>query len=419
MIAVGRDVVQGPMTLHATGLVYTTLLSLVPLLAFSFSVLKGFGVHNQLEPMLKQFLAPLGDQSQEITVNVIQFVDRVQVGALGALGLALLLYTVISLMQKIEGALNEIWRVQRPRPLGRKFTDFLSVLLLGPMLVFSAIGIAASVRHSPAIEKLSEIPPFGILIGTAGTLMPFVLVAATLTFIYAFIPNTRVRWWAALAGGAIAGALWIIGGWAFARFVASSGSYAAIYSAFASAVLAFIWLYYVWLILLVGAAIAFYVQNPVYATIAGSRIRISNHEKELLALGMCRAVGEAFYRGTGAPDLHTIAQRLSVPTEALEGIVQALEKAGILAHVGEDGGAYLPARPFEQVLVAEPLRIVRHAEEDDRLDRLRLARDPMLERCAGLLERGLEDAFNPMTLRDLAQGPGQAVLEADPTAART
>ena len=104
--AIGRDFITGTLPLRATSLVYTTILSIVPLLALSFSVLKSFGVHNMLEPFLKKVLAPLGEQSLTITEQVLGFVDNIKVGVLGAIGLGFLLYTVVSLIQKIEAALN-------------------------------------------------------------------------------------------------------------------------------------------------------------------------------------------------------------------------------------------------------------------------------------------------------------------------
>ena len=150
------DVVDGQLTLRAMSLVYTTLLSLVPLLAVSFSVLKGFGVHNQIEPILLNVLAPLGERGVEITRQIIEFVENVKVGVLGSLGLGLLLFTVVSLTQKIERAFNYTWRVTEHRSFVQRFSDYISVILIGPLLIFSAIGITASIcsRGVPSSESI-------------------------------------------------------------------------------------------------------------------------------------------------------------------------------------------------------------------------------------------------------------------------
>ena len=154
--ALQRDLTQGYLSLQAMSLVYTTLLSLVPLLAVSFSVLKGFGVHNQLEPLLAKALAPLGEKAVEATQAIIGFVDHMKVGVLGSVGLVILLYTVISLIQKIEQVFNYTWRVDQPRRFAQRFSQYLSVLLVGPVLFFSAVGLSASLSTSAACVTATE-----------------------------------------------------------------------------------------------------------------------------------------------------------------------------------------------------------------------------------------------------------------------
>ena len=214
-----RDLAEGQLTLRAMSLVYTTLLSLVPLLAISFSVLKGFGVHNQVEPLLLGFLEPLGDKGVEITERIVGFVDNIKVGVLGFLGFVLLFYTVISLMQKIERAFNYTWRISRERTLGQRFRDYFSVIIIGPVLVFSSLSITASIMSDQVVQALTAIEPFGTLLHLAGRLVPYLLIVAAFTFIYAFMPNTKVRLGSALVGGLVAGVLWNAAGWAFASFV--------------------------------------------------------------------------------------------------------------------------------------------------------------------------------------------------------
>ena len=152
-----REFSEGQLTLRAMGLVYTTLLSLVPLIAVSFSVLKAFGVHNQVEPFLYNFLSPLGSKGAEITRKIIGFVENIKVGVLGSIGLAMLIYTVISLIQKIEDAFNYIWKIKRPRSFARRFSDYMSVILIGPVLIFSAID-RKSTRLNSSHTDISRMP---------------------------------------------------------------------------------------------------------------------------------------------------------------------------------------------------------------------------------------------------------------------
>jgi membrane protein len=251
--AVARDLSQGQLTLRAMSLVYTTLLSVVPLLAFSFSVLKGFGVHRQIQPLLYEFLEPLGDKGAEITSQIIAFVENVRGSVLGGIGLALLVFTVISMVQKVEDTFNHIWQVQQSRSIARRFSDYLSVILVGPILMVTAMGLLATINSSAAMQAIASIEPFGSLVALISRLAPFALVVLVFAFVYAFVPNTRVRIGPALLGAAVAGAAWTLGGSLFASIVVGSTRYAAIYSSFAIAIVALIWLYLSWLILLLGA----------------------------------------------------------------------------------------------------------------------------------------------------------------------
>ena len=208
VLVLGRDLAGGQLTLRAMSLVYTTLLSIVPLLALSFSVLKAFGVSNQIEPLLLNLLEPLGEKGGEVALRITAFIENMNVGVLGALGLTLLLYTAISLMQKIEESLNFIWHIPRPRPLAERFSRYLSVLMVGPILVFSALGITATVMNIETVRDLLEIDGLGHAVRAFSALTPYALVIAAFTFVYMFLPNTRVRFGAALIG---------------ARWAASSG----------------------------------------------------------------------------------------------------------------------------------------------------------------------------------------------------
>lgn len=260
--ALVRDVVSGNLTLHAMSLVYTTLLSIVPLLALSFSVLKALGVHQRMEPFLFQFFRPMGPQGVEIAEQILGFVDNMKVGVLGSVGLALLVYTVVSLVQKIERSFNMIWRVPDMRSMAQRFSNYLSVIMVGPLLMVSAIGISATIFSSAFVQALMEIEPLGSMIVFATRFTPFMLVVGAFTFVYVFIPNTRVKLRYAFIGGLVAGISWQAAGMLFASFVAGSAKYAAIYSSFAIGIILLIWVYLNWMILLLGSSIAFYLQNP-------------------------------------------------------------------------------------------------------------------------------------------------------------
>jgi membrane protein len=363
VIVLFRDVYEGGLTLWTMSLVYTSLLSMVPLLALSFSVLKAFGVHNQIEPLLHNLLAPLGEQGDEITQRLIGFIEHMNVGVLGAVGLALLLYTVISLMQKIEESFNAIWHITQLRSLGERFSRYLSALLVGPLLVFAALGITAMALNSEIARELLSIEPLGSLVFGIGRLAPYGLVIGAFTFLYLFIPNTRVRLGPAVTAGIIGGILWQSAGWGFAAFVTSSTRYAAIYSSFAILVLFLIWLYVSWLVLLVGAAISFYLQHPEYLYAMPGEPGLSNRMRERLAVAVMHLVASHFVRGRPPWTLHQLTQRLAVPMHSVNGVLDALAEGRLVTATGDDPPAYLPARDLSEISVAEVLSTVRRAGE--------------------------------------------------------
>jgi membrane protein len=402
ILVLARDLMSGELTLRSMSLVYTTLLSIVPLLALSFSVLKAFGVHNQVEPALRQFLAPLGPQSQEVTDYIIQFVARMNVGVLGSVGFALLLYTAVSLVQKMEESFNYIWHIAEPRSMGERFSRYLSVLLVGPILVFSAIGMTAAVTNLDAVQGVLAVEPLGWLLYRVGELLPYLLVIGAFIFIYIFVPNTRVRFWPALTGGLVGGLLWQTGGWAFAKFVAASTRYSAIYSSFAILVLFMIWLYVSWLILLFGAAVAFYRQHPEYILAQAGEPRLSNRMRERLALAVMALIADSYSKGLPGWPLQRLARELHVPSHAVRMMLAALEQGEVLVRSHADPPAYLPARDLGRISVAALLRTVRCAGEDRYLNPAAIPVPVSVEDALGRLEHCLDSSLEELSVANLA-----------------
>lgn len=402
---VGADMAEGHLTLHAMGLVYTTLLALVPLLAVSFSVLKGFGVHNQIEPLLLNVLAPLGDKGVELTSRIVDFVDNMRVGVLGAVGLAFLLYTVISLVQKIERAFNHIWHVVQPRDIRERFTHYFSVILVGPLLVFAAIGITASALGSEAVRELTQAEPFGALFGFLSRLVPYLLVIIAFTFIYVFVPNTRVRLHAALAGGIVAAVLWQSAGWAFGSFVVTSTRYTAIYSSFAVLLLFMIWMYVGWLVLLIGASVAFYYQHPELLGVRRRRLELTPRASERLALLLMYLVGERHVQGEPPWTARALARRLGIPREPLAMILELLCDQGLLVRTHTNPPGYVPRRDIDRVTLKEVLDVARGRGRTRRqLSAQDLPPAPAVDRVLEEMESAVASTLADRTVGELVSG---------------
>jgi membrane protein len=344
------------------------LLSIVPLLALSFSVLKAMGVHQRMEPLLYQFFEPMGPQGIEVAERILGFVDNMKVGVLGFVGLALLVYTVISLVQKVERSFNMIWRVPEMRSMAQRFSNYLSVIMVGPLLMVSAIGVTATIFSSNAVQRFMEIEPFGSLIVLVSRFTPFFLVVGAFTFVYVFIPNTRVKLRYAFIAGLVAGISWQAAGMIFASFVAGSTKYAAIYSGFAVGIILLIWTYLNWMILLLGASLAFYMQNPG-SVAKRQNVQQAPELQERVALALMWMVAKPFSRGEPAPQQEALEYELRVPGEITRNISDKLIRAGLLSLAGRNGDQLVPGRALNLITIGGVLQTVRR-DEDRVVDRL-------------------------------------------------
>ena len=400
-----RELVSGELALYVTSLVYTTLLSIVPLLAVSFSVLKAFGVHNKIEPTLMSLLEPLGPKGVEITQHIIGFVQNVKVGVLGAVGLAFLLYTVVAMLQKIETAFNSVWHVHKLRSFSRRFSTYLTVVLIGPVLIFTAIGITASVTSNSLVQYLLSVEPLGTLYLEFSKLLPYLLVWVAFSFLYIFIPNTDVKLKPALIGGLIAAALWQTAGWVFAHFIASSGRYAAIYSSFAVVILVLIWLYVNWLIVLVGAKITFFIQNPRHMTLEQIPPALSSRMRDRVGLAIMYLIGKSHWTGEAPPGIEDLSDQLEVPLELVEKQVEALTEQGFLLATAGDPVAYVPGRDIDTIKLSDLILAIRTAGESRRVKFGESGVPGPVDKLVSELEKTIGEYLGERTLHDLLE-PG-------------
>lgn len=398
-----RELATGELNLRAMSLVFTTLLSLVPLIAVAFSVLKAFGVHNQIEPFLLNVLEPLGDKGAEITANIIGFVQNVDVRVLGSVGVAMLFYTIIALVQKIENAFNFVWRVKRPRTLARRFTDYLSVVMIGPVLVFTGLGLAATVLNHDVVQQLQSIEPFGTLVLFVTKLIPYFMIIFAFTFLYKFIPNTQVQLAPALIGASVAGVMWVTIGTLFASFVASSSNYTAIYSSFAILFFFMIWLYLAWFILLTGSQVAFYLQHPKLVRLGGQAYNLSPRLREKEGLWLMAVIARQFTLEQPALSLHDLEQETGLTSDTLQELLLSLEQGNLLVELVGDEPRYVPAQDIDSIQVATILQCLRTAEESDVMMVKRLA-EPAVEKLLQRLDESQASVLSKLSLRDLAMG---------------
>ena len=349
-----REIFNNELQLRAVSLVYTTLLSIVPLIAFSFSILQSFGVvNNQLEPILQNFLAPLGQQGIQISEKILEFVGNMKVGVLGTIGLLTLLYTVFSMIKKIDDSINVIWKVHRGRGILQRLTNYISLTILGPILMFVILGLTATLASNTIVDKLSHYKTFGALIIIWGTILPYLLISLIFTIIYLIVPNTKVKIWPAIIGGVIAGIFWQISSQLFAKGVASSTKYFAIYSSLAIVILFMIWQYISWLIVLIGAQISYCAQKIDHSGINLKSSDISSKLKERISLSVMYLIGENFSSGKSNLSLEQIVDLTDMPYEFVYSSIKDLKLKNLITESADSPTTYLPAKDLELISLEE------------------------------------------------------------------
>jgi membrane protein len=352
-----RDLAGGKLNLHAIGLVYASVLATIPLLAFSFGVLAGFHAQGVLEPLVHDFFGPMGSAADELTARVMEFANKVRGGLVGSVGLALLIWTLISTMKKIEDGFNFVWHVDVPRNFGRRVAEYLALLIIGPVLLAAVVGLSRLAADSEPVRALSELPLMARVVAMTLSLAPYLIASGLLTLIYMVVPNTNVRIGPALAGGISAGILWAAIGRFFTLFVLYSSRLTVVYAGFAIIIATLVWTYFNWIILLIGAQVSFYAQNPGYLRVGLREPRLSCADTERLALGIMFLTAERYRGGGERVTIALLAARLGYPGIAVARMCKTLEASGFLAAAADD--SLLPGRDIAQIPVVAILMVAR------------------------------------------------------------
>jgi len=350
------------------------------------------------------------EEPQQLRVaieQVMEFVEKTDVKQLGALGFLVVIYAVIRLLGGIEAALNLIWSVDRPRRVIRKLTDYLGIVILGPVAAVVAIFAksALSTGDSAVLVYLRDDLGLGDLIVWFEGVLPILSMLIVFTLVYQVMPNTRVKVRSSLVGGLVAAVLWTVMLELFVKAQVGVSSYNQLYASFAAFPIFLMWLWFSWLVVLAGAEVGYADQHArAYRrqALAESGNQAWYEYNVLRALG--RIVG-AFGRGVHPPALVDLVDDLGVPEAELERGLGRLASCGLLVRIGDgEEIAFGLARPAEEVSVHDALEMLRGVADDGLEDE---------DDAASLdarLRRAYRDAVRaggaPHTLAELAASEG-------------
>ena len=346
---------------RAVTLTYYSLFAIVPIAALLFGIAKGFDIEN----MLKEVLLEKFSTHQELMQLVYQFADttlkQASGGVVAGAGIIVLIWTVVSLASNVENAFNSVWSLPQHRNLLRKFSDYVTVILLTPILlvVLSSAGMVANNllklmgEHLPVFAGITTF-----VLDTALMLIPFALSSLLFTLIYYLIPNTRVKWRSALFAGLFTGIAYQLFQNAFIYLQKSIYSYNRIYGSFAALPLFLIWLQWSWQIVLFGAEVGFVAQKLHTGLFDKTRSQdVSPRIRRIGEIALAAVIYRNFEKGLGASSFSELAERTELSAIALHEELSVLLEAGIILKAADSTEAcYLPALPPEKTTVLDCCR---------------------------------------------------------------
>jgi len=335
--------------LRASSLTFYSLISIVPVAAMVFGIAKGFGFEKRLErQLLEQFQA-----HEDVITRVITFahslLTNTKGGVLAGVGIVLFFWAVIKVLGNIEASFNDIWGIQQQRSLGRKFSDYLSVMLLCPVLLIlsSSLTVFITSQVTLIMDKIALLGIFSPLISFVLKVLPYVIVWVLFSFLYTFMPNTKVNFRSGIIAGIISGTIYQIVQFCYITFQLVAAKYNAIYGSFAALPLFLIWLQLSWMIVLFGAELSFAYQNVDTYEFEPDSLKISSSFKRLLSLQITHLLVSNFAVGESPLTATQISHRLEMPIRLVHQILYELTACGIVSDTQTEEykkPGYQPAR---------------------------------------------------------------------------
>jgi membrane protein len=401
---VGKGFREDDLFLHASALTFSFLMSLVPLLAIIFALLKGLGAGEEASQRLMHSIEGMPTQFQAFMTQILDIVSRTNVAALGWVGVIVLLVTVVQVLSAVEVSFNKVWGIPTSRPLIRRVTNYISVTVVVPVLIMSAFTITASLSSERINEMLGLAAP---LYRALLRLTPIVAVWIAFFFLFIFMPNTQVRRRSA-AGSALATAiLWVLWQKLYILLQANLAKGNAIYGTFASVPVFLMWLYTCWVIVLLGAELAFALQN--HETYHMERIagRADVRSRMALAISTVLQAARSFTEGHAPFNALAFAHDRLVPVRLVHEILGMLMAGGYMAEIGDETGQYVLVRAPERITVREIINtVLREGSSRESLGLNRL--DAAVEKTIRELEGAIDETTGTRTFKDLLDAEAKA-----------
>lgn len=338
ILLAARGFTQDRVRLRATSLTFYTLLSIIPMVAIAFAIAKGFGLDTELERELTKEFASQQEVLSWIMTNAREALQVTKGVYLAGVGVIILLWSVMQLLDHIENSFNHIWQIKQSRPWTRKFTDYLAIMLIAPLFlilassttVFISTNLATFIKEAPVLEFFKPFLSFLF------RLAPYFIMWMVLTLAYIVLPNTKVKFGSALLAGIVAGTLVQVVQWIYIDLQFGITRLNAIYGSFAAIPLFIVWIQTTWLIVLLGAELSFANQNVLRYEFESDALNISNNQKKILTILIMHSLVRNFREGMEPPGAETVASNLKIPVRIANEILHELGEAGLISTIMAD-----------------------------------------------------------------------------------
>ena len=335
-----RGFTHNKVQLRASALTYYTLLSVIPVAAIAFGIAKGFGLDSNLEKLITKELSTQQEVLNWLLVNARNALDDTRGGYIAGIGMIILFYAVMSMLNRIESSFNHIWQIRTPRPWYRKFTDYLTIMLIAPIFIILSSSITLFI--STELDKYMETAPilefFKPVISSLLKLAPYILTWVSLTILFIVMPNTKVNFFPAFISAIIAGTILQILQYFYIDLQFGITKLSAIYGSFAAVPLFILWIQSTWIIVLLGAELSFANQNVSRYEYESEALNISHFHKRALVILIMNRLVRNFAIGEKPVSAGMLATGLKIPVRLARDILQDLTNANLVSVVHEHDG---------------------------------------------------------------------------------
>jgi membrane protein len=401
LIRIGELVVRGfrddNLTVQASALTFTSLISLVPLLAIALSLLKGLGAAEEFIARIRDNMEAMPVEFQAFIEQMLDIVNRTNFWALGWVAVVVLFLTVVQVLSSIEASFNQVWGIKSSRAFWRRFVNYISIVVVVPVLILVAFTINASLSSEAVISRLGEAAPvYRALLQS----VPFLTTTVAIFFLFVFVPNTIIHLRPALVSSVITAVLWLSWQNVYVSLQIGVAKNNAIYGTFASVPIFLAWLYVSWVIVLLGAELCFALQNYATYDLERSAGQANNRARVMLAFSITLQAGQAFLRGDTLFNAAEFARVHRIPIRLINDLIRLLVRGGLLVEVADQESCFVLRRPLEEVTLKQIVDLVN--QDGSGPERFGFGDDaPAVFAAMACLDQGLEGALAHTTIRQL------------------